>query len=103
MPASVSSNSMRSPSDVMVISTWSFRSRKLGTVFSACSIFSRSLLMSSFGTSMALPAPAASVPVSLPGPVGLLKKALIASFTFSSALISQSTMNRAIMAVTKSA
>ena len=87
----------------MVISTWSFKARKFGMVLSACSIFSRSLAMSSFGTWMALPAPAAAVPVCLPGPVGLLKKALIASLTFSSALISQSTMNNAIMAVTKSA
>jgi hypothetical protein len=35
MPASVSNNSMRSPSEVMVISTWSFKLRKLGTAFSA--------------------------------------------------------------------
>src|ERR1035438_2912637 len=40
MPASFSNNSMRSPSAVMVISTWSFRLWKFGIAFSACWSFS---------------------------------------------------------------
>jgi hypothetical protein len=94
---------MRNPSLVTVISTLSLMLLNSGIVSSASRIFSASLFMSSFGTSMALPLPAAAVPVNFPGPVGLLKNALISFFTCSSALISQSTMNNAIMAVTKSA
>ena len=57
MPASVSSSSIRSPSDVTVISTWSFRLLKFGHRLERLLDFLGKLDMSSFGTSRALPNP----------------------------------------------
>ena len=50
-----------------------------------------------------IPCPAADVPVSFPGPDGLLKNELTAFLTLPSVFINHSTMKSAIIAVTKSA
>ena len=103
MPEDDSSSSIRNPSDVTVISIWFLSLSKFAICRTAFCSSSFSFGMLSLVRVKFSPDPIWLLPTFLEVPVGSLKYPPTATCICLLLFISQSTMNSAIMAVTKSA